>query len=76
MASVMIYYILLDNYFFIAIEKSFSRGARTHYQGRRHGFLTGGAACPGKRALGGRGPFLSELTCIPYDVIRILQGLR
>ena len=31
MASVMIYYILLDNYCFIAIEKSFSRGARTHY---------------------------------------------
>ena len=29
-----------------------------------------------KRALGGRGPFLSEPTFIPYDVIRILQGLR
>ena len=27
-----------------------------------------------KRALGGRGPFLSEPTFIPYDVIRILQG--
>ena len=30
-ASVMIYYILLDNYCFIAIEKNFARGARTHY---------------------------------------------
>ena len=30
MESVMISYIL-DNYFFIAIEKSFAPGARTHY---------------------------------------------
>ena len=29
-----------------------------------------------ERALGGRGPSLSESTFIPYDVIRILQGLR
>ena len=30
-ASVMIYYILLDNYCFIAIEKNFERGVRTNY---------------------------------------------
>ena len=30
-ASVTISYILLDNYCFIAIEESFSRGARTYY---------------------------------------------